>query len=114
MIIRCKIDVSKIAKEHLFKGAKGTYLDITLLENRDGTDKYGNDFMVVQDIGKEARDAGKKGAILGNGKIAGKKAAPTYSPCPDINGNWNPPPNPPAPKQATMPHAPDADEEVPF
>jgi single-strand DNA-binding protein len=41
---------------------------------------------------------------------------PTYSPSPDINGNWGPPAQPPpAPRQTTMPHAPDAaDEDVPF
>jgi len=69
MIIKCKIDVSKINKAYLFKGAKGTYLDITLLENRDGVDQYGNSFMVVQDVSKADREAGIKGAILGNGKV---------------------------------------------
>lgn len=70
-MIRAKLDVTKILKEHLFKGDKGTYLDITLMENRDGTDQYGNDYFVVQDLGKEAREAGKKGPILGNAKKMG-------------------------------------------
>ena len=65
---RLKIDVTKIDKTALYTGAKGTYLDITLLDNRDGTDQYGNDGMIVQDIGKERREAGEKGAILGNWK----------------------------------------------
>ena len=69
MIIKVKIDVSKIDKTKLFKGEKGTYLDITLLENKNGIDQYGNSFMVVQDVSKEERLAGVKGAILGNGKI---------------------------------------------
>lgn len=73
-MIRCKIDVTKIDKARLFKGEKGTYLDITLIE-RHG-DKYGNDFMVVQDIGKEAREAGEKGNILGNGKLFKRSDAP--------------------------------------
>ena len=68
MIIRCKINCSHIDKAALFKGEKGTYLDLTLLENTGGPDKYGNDFMVVQDIGKERREKGEKGPILGNGK----------------------------------------------
>jgi len=63
---RLRIDVTKIDKTALYKGAKGTYLDITLLDNRDGTDQYGNDGMIVQDIGKDRREAGEKGAILGN------------------------------------------------
>lgn len=62
--IRCKIDVTKIDKNRLFKGAKGTYLDFTLLFKQ--TD-YG-DYMIVQDVGKEARESGVQGAILGNGK----------------------------------------------
>lgn len=77
-IISAKIDVTKILKDKLFKGEKGTYLDITLLKNRDGPDQYGNDYMVVQDLGKEARDKGEKGPILGNAKIRGVRtdAAP--------------------------------------
>ena len=72
-IIRCKIDLKKIDKEKLFKGKTGAvYLDCTLLPNRDGQDQYGNHFMIVQDVKKEEREAGVKGAILGNAKIAGQ------------------------------------------
>jgi len=65
---RLKIDVTKIDKTALFKGAKGTYLDLTLMDNRDGRDQYDNDGFIIQDIGKERRDAGEKGAIIGNWK----------------------------------------------
>ena len=74
-MISAKLNVSKILKEHLFKGEKGTYLDITLIENKEGTDQYGNDYFVVQDLGKEAREKGEKGPILGNAKIRGAKPA---------------------------------------
>jgi len=67
-IIRVNINTAKIDKSALFEGTKGKYLNITLLENKDGEDQYGNNFMVVQDIGKDRRDAGEKGAILGNAK----------------------------------------------
>ena len=67
-MIRIKIDVSKLDKTAFFKGAKGTYADITLLENKGGPDKFGNDYMVVQDLGKERRLNGERGPILGNGK----------------------------------------------
>lgn len=71
-MIRCKIDVTKIDKAALFEGRSGAkYLDLTLMENRGGPDKYGNDYMIVQDLGKAAREAGKRGAILGNGKTIG-------------------------------------------
>jgi hypothetical protein len=95
MIISVKINTAKIDKTKLFKGEKGTYLDITLLENKDGTDQYGNDFMVVQDIGKDARDKGEKGAILGNAKIRGGKPAA-------------------APKPAAKPAARDDSEDIAF
>ena len=78
-IIRVKIDVSKVDKTRLFKGTKGTYLDVTLLPNREGADQYGNNYMVIQDVSKEERQAGTKGPILGNAKIVefkGQGAAP--------------------------------------
>ena len=62
-----KIDVSKIDKSKLFKGAKGTYLDAVLFLN-DETDQYGNNGMIVQSVTKEEREQGIKGAILGNCK----------------------------------------------
>lgn len=67
-IISVRIDVTKIDKARLFVGEKGTYLDITLLM-RDQVDSYGNHGMVVQQVTKEERLAGTKGAILGNAKI---------------------------------------------
>ena len=71
-IILGKMDVTKIDKARLFKGAKGTYLDFALMEH-DQPDQYGNDFMVVQSVSKDERLKGVKGAILGNGKYAGGK-----------------------------------------
>ena len=68
-IITVKIDVSKIDKAHLYKGKKGTYLDVALLLADGGEDKYGNNYMVIQSVSKEARERGVKGPILGNAKI---------------------------------------------
>ena len=68
MKIKAKINVSKIDKSKIFVGRQGAYLDITLLENKNGVDEYGNHFMVVQDVSKEDREAGIRGAILGNAK----------------------------------------------
>ena len=65
-MILAKIDATKIDKAHLFKGQKGTYLDLVLIPNRNGVDQYGNDGMVTQGITKEARDKGENGPILGN------------------------------------------------
>ena len=73
-IIKCKINVNKVDKSKMFKGEKGTYLDVTLLPNKNGTDEYGNDYMIVQDVSKADREAGVKGAILGNAKVWAKSA----------------------------------------
>lgn len=64
-VINCKVDVTKITKDKLFKGEKGTYLNFTLVPTPNG--QYG-DFMLVEDTTKEEREAGTKGVILGNGK----------------------------------------------
>jgi hypothetical protein len=72
-IIRVKLDVMKIDKSAIHHGEKGKYIDITLLGNRDGEDRFGNHYMVVQDLGQTRREAGEKGPILGNGKIVGQK-----------------------------------------
>lgn len=73
-MITVKIDVTLINKEKLFTGKPKNgrtpkYLDLVLFENRHGEDQYGNHYVVCQAISKEERQAGKKGAILGNGKI---------------------------------------------
>ena len=71
---RLKIDVKKIKKELLFDGAKGLYMDLTLMDNREGPDQYGNDGFIVQDVGKERREAGEKGPIVGNWKHIGQRS----------------------------------------
>ena len=64
--LRVKLDVTKIDKALLFKGAKGVYLDTTVFVDLDEQDQYGNNGMVTQDVSKEDREGGKKGPILGN------------------------------------------------
>jgi hypothetical protein len=73
-MITAKIDVIKIDKTKLYKGEKGTYLDICLIETPDS--KYGDDYMVTQSVSKEDREKGIKGAILGNAKIRGGASTP--------------------------------------
>lgn len=72
-MITGKINASKIDKSGMFEGKNGLYFDITLLENKDGTDQWGNSGMIVQDLGKERRLAGEKGPILGNWKHVGQQ-----------------------------------------
>lgn len=81
MIIKAKIDVKKIEKARLYVGEKCTYLDCTLLENKDGTNSYGDDFMIVQDVSKAERESGVKGPIIGNARFA-KGSKPTAEQAP--------------------------------
>lgn len=62
-----KLDVQKIVKDWLFKGQKGTYLDLVIYQN-DTEDPYGNSHVVKQSPSKELRDQGTKPVIIGNGK----------------------------------------------
>jgi hypothetical protein len=50
----------------------GVYLNAAVLL-KDEPDQYGNDGMIVQDVSKEEREQGIKGAILGNGKWTGQR-----------------------------------------
>jgi hypothetical protein len=70
-----KLDVTKIVKDWLFKGQKGTYLDLVVYEN-DNEDPYGNSHVVKQSPSKELRAQGEKPVILGNGKWMNVGAAP--------------------------------------
>ena len=64
--ITARIDVTKIEKERLYKGKKGTYLDIVLIPTPNA--KYEQTHMVAQSVSKDERDQGIKGNILGNAK----------------------------------------------
>ena len=79
--IAVKIDVTKIEKARLFKGAKGTYLDALLVPKRSD---YGDDFMIVQSVSKEEREQGIKGPIIGNARyIKGREQPrPAAKPAP--------------------------------
>jgi hypothetical protein len=67
--VRLSIDVSKIDKSKLYKGEKGTYLSCTAFIDPSNPDQYGNAGMITQDVSKEEKEAGVKGAILGNSKV---------------------------------------------
>ena len=83
MILRIKLTKEKFDQSLFFKGAKGTYIDLSLLENKNGTDEYGNDGMLVQDVGKERREKGEKGPIVGNWRYVGQRPAGANQPPPE-------------------------------
>ena len=78
-LITAKIDVKKIDKALLYKGAKGTYLNLTIWEN-DTPDKFGNDFSIQQ---RTEKDAPK--IYLGEGKFYVKKEPDQPQ---DKQGEW--------------------------
>lgn len=91
--VSLKIDVSKIDKNRLFRGQKGTYLDATVFIDPDSQDQYGNNGMITQDVTKRERDAGTRGEILGNCKVfwsdsgqGGYQQAPAQSYAPQSQG----------------------------
>lgn len=67
-LISVRIDVSKIDKERLYKGEKGTYLDVTVSVN-DEPDKYGKNVSVYQEQTKEERENKAPKNFLGSGKV---------------------------------------------
>ena len=64
--ISAKIDVTKILKQHLFEGAKGKYLDLTMFVDLDEQGQYGDNGMVTQNWKDQQKG---EGPILGNAKV---------------------------------------------
>ncbi len=105
-MISIKITTGKIDKSLLFRGQKGTYLNITLKDNKDGQDEYGNDGFVVQEVSKAEREAGKRGPIIGNWKHVGQKPQPKAAPPQKQSAASRPPADPEL--------DPTEDDDVPF
>ena len=95
IIGRLRIDVTKILKQHIYEGKKGKYIDVTVWD-KGIEDEYGYHGFVTQEIGKQAREAGEKGLILGNWRRSEPKQSA----------------RPTAPKPA--PAQPEAEDDVPF
>ena len=66
-IISASIDVTKIPKESLIKGKKGTYANVTVFIN-DET-RFGNNASIAMSMSKEEKEAGKEKIWLGNGRV---------------------------------------------
>ena len=67
--ISIRINVEKIDRARLYKGAKGTYLDLTTFVDLDNKDQYDNNGFIKQSTSKEEREEGVKTEILGNVKV---------------------------------------------
>ncbi|MEA1966618.1 MAG: hypothetical protein U9N77_00110 [Thermodesulfobacteriota bacterium] len=64
--ISVKIDVTKIDKTRLYKGKKGTYLNLTTFVDTEDVDQYGNNGFISQTVSKEERNNNIRTPILGN------------------------------------------------
>jgi hypothetical protein len=67
-LFSASLDVSKISKDKLVKGAKGQYLNITISVN-DEADQYGNVLSIYESHSKEEREAKEKKNYIANGKL---------------------------------------------
>jgi len=66
-LLSLKINLDKIDKSKLYKGSKGTYLDLDVWIN-DEPDNYDNDASASLNLSKEERESGAKKVYVGNGK----------------------------------------------
>ena len=67
-LVTLKIDVNKIDKSKLFKGAKGTYLDLDVWINPEADEDW-KMVSVNQSQTKEERDNKTKKNYVGNGSL---------------------------------------------
>ena len=66
-LLSIKLNLDKVNKEKLYKGNKGTYLDVDVWINEE-PDAYGNDASAIQSQSKEDREKGISKNYIGNGK----------------------------------------------
>ena len=67
--IGIKIDVTKIDKSKLYKGNKGTYLDLTTFIDTENPSQFGDHGFISQSTTKEEKQNGVQMPILGNSKV---------------------------------------------
>lgn len=65
-LLSLSVDVSKITKDKLIKGKKGTYLKLTVSVN-DTEDKFGNNVSCWEE--QSTYERGQQKNYLGNGKV---------------------------------------------
>ena len=81
-MITLKLKTNLIDKTRIFRGKKHNYLDLVLIENRNGTDEFGNDGIVKQSVTAQERADGIEMPIIGNWSHVRTKSAPAPAPSP--------------------------------
>ena len=66
--MKANIDLSKIPKDKIYKGKKGSYLPITITIN-DELGNYGDNGPIIVEQTKDERDAKADKVYLGNVKV---------------------------------------------
>ena len=85
---------------NIFRGDKGLYCSLTLMDNKRGVDEWGWEGFATVDLGKDRRMAGERGPVLGNWKTLEVRS-------PNQNNGARPP-------LAAMDDSLDADDDIPF
>lgn len=67
-LLSLSVDVSKITKDKLYQGKKGTYLKLTV-SLQDEKDQFGNDVTCWEEQSQEERNSKSPKNYLGNGKV---------------------------------------------
>lgn len=67
-IVNFSLDLSKLPKEKMVKGKKGTYINLSLSVN-DDTNQYGSNASVTIAQSQEEREAKQDKVYVGNGKV---------------------------------------------
>ncbi len=74
LIVNFSLDVTKLPKEKMIKGKKGTYINLTAFVGE--FDKFGNNAAFAVSMTKEEREAGAQRIYVGNGKVASMNDTP--------------------------------------
>lgn len=67
-IVNFSLDVTKLPKDKMIKGKKGTYINITAFLG--DVDQFGNNASIIVSQTQEEREAKAQRTYLGNGKVA--------------------------------------------
>ena len=97
--VELKIDVTKIEKDRLYKGQKGTYLTMTAFIDPDNADQYENNGMITH----KKNEGEERAPILGNAKVFWREGGNDQAPKPQPQQ---------APQQA--PEMDSFDDDIPF
>ncbi len=102
--------VIRVAHSRIKMHANGkAYLNLDCVENKNGVGQYGDSHFVAEVVSKEQREAGEKGAIIGNAK------AYDNGPRQQQPAKKSPPPQQPYQgEQKEYPADDDSDSQIPF